>query len=237
MKKLFIVLLIAILLFAFCGCENGGIGFFKNNQTTSQTTTLETSVTTTAVQIKFVTKEVTLNVGDTNDLAVIAPEEANLKWSSSDPSAVKVDNGKVKGISGGTAIITAQLGESADSCIVKVKSKKAKKSKTTTKKTVKTIVDYTISDSSNYTLGCLSIQYDLGGRSYLDQCTDWKIQEMINEILARNHYKFHKKEWLNYFSEFDWYYYNTSDMSVAESRFSSIERKNYDYLANYRNGN
>ncbi|MBQ7128950.1 MAG: YARHG domain-containing protein, partial [Clostridia bacterium] len=78
---------------------------------------------------------------------------------------------------------------------------------------------------------------DLGGRSYLDSCTDWKIQEMINEILARNHYKFKTKEWFNYFSTFDWYFYNTSDMSVAESRFNNIERANYNFLAKYRNGN
>ena len=62
-----------------------------------------------------------------------------------------------------------------------------------------------------------------------------EIQFAINAILARNHYIFQTNSIQAYFSSFSWYYGNTTDMSIVESRFNSIERTNYEYLTRWRN--
>ena len=89
-------------------------------------------------------------------------------------------------------------------------------------------------DADEYDFDYLSIKDDLGGESYLNQFTSYEIQLMINVILARNGYIFNDEEIYDYFYNFDWYYPNTEDIKVAESRFTDIENENYYFLANYR---
>ena len=76
--------------------------------------------------------------------------------------------------------------------------------------------------------------YYIEGRYDLRYWSDDEIQLAINTILARNHYEFKNDKWRNYFGQFSWYYYNTSDMNTAVKRFNSVERANYDYLARNR---
>lgn len=95
-----------------------------NDKTVASTTTTQTTATTDNQEVNFINKEITLKVGDTSTLLVNAPENPELKWSSSDTSVVTVENGNIKGIAKGTATITVQLGNSVDTCTVNVKEKK-----------------------------------------------------------------------------------------------------------------
>lgn len=230
MKKLISIALIFVICLSFASCN----ALYANN--VEPTNNVES--TTLAENVKFINKEITLKAGDTNTLLVNVSDKSALNWSSSNTAVAKIDStGIVKGISKGTAIITVQLGQSTDTCIVTVKEKTTKKETTAVvvvpaPTSVKVI--YKTIDSS-YWLDDTSIKNELGGYSYLNGFTEWEINEMINSILAHNQYKFSTTEWFNYFSSYDWYYYDTSSMSVAESRFNSIERQNYNYLAKYRN--
>jgi len=224
MKKIISISLIILILFSFSSCDKI-IKKFKESTTVPTTTT-----TTVSENVEFINNEVTINVGDTNTLLVDAPEDAKLKWSSSDTSVVKVfDDGEIEGVSEGTATITVQLKSSTDTCFVTVISDEEERETVTS-----VTIIYKQTDNS-YWLDDTSIKNDLGGYTYLNDFTEWQIQEMINQILAHNQYKFKTDEWFDYFSGYEWYYYNTSDMSLAESRFNSIERENYNYLAKYRN--
>ena len=70
--------------------------------------------------------KVTLTTGDEQDLSLIVKAnkeeyEEKVVWTSSDPSVATVDeNGKVKAIKVGTAVITAKIGELTDICNVTV---------------------------------------------------------------------------------------------------------------------
>lgn len=223
MKKLISIALIFVLCLSFASCDI--------------LPSKDTEPTTVADSVEFVNKAVTLKAGDTNNLLVNASDKSALNWSSSNTAVAKVDStGVVQGVSKGTAVITVQLGEVTDTCIVTVKAKKTKKksptvvvvpSPTSVKVVYKTV-------DSSYWLDDTSIKYEMGGYDFLDSYSEWEIREMINSILAHNNYKFGNAEWFNYYSSFDWYTYDTSSMSVAESRFNSIERENYNYLAKYR---
>lgn len=94
-------------------------------------------------------------------------------------------------------------------------------------------VDYT--DYNEYIWNRHSIKNDFGGEEFLDGYTEEEIQTFINEILARNGYQFKEKKWLDLFSEYDWYYPDTSDFKTVESRFCDYEKENYYLLAKYRN--
>lgn len=93
-------------------------------------------------------------------------------------------------------------------------------------------IDHT--DYNEYIWNRHSIKDDFGGEEFLDDYTKEEIQTFINEILARNGYKFKEKKWLDYFSEYDWYYPDTSDFKTVEGRFCDYEKENYYYLAKYR---
>ena len=166
--------------------------------------------------VAFLNKEITVAVGDKSELLVTGIDEsneANAKWSSSDTSIAKVENGVVTGVTAGAATVTVLVGSKSDTCIVRViEGKNALQSK----------------DDKDY---------DLATEYLSDEIYDWSIKEIqtsINLILARNHYKFKNEKWINYFEQFSWYYYDTSSMATAESRFNSIERANYNYLAKNR---
>ena len=66
--------------------------------------------------------ELSLKVGSSDVLtATVKPDDAtdkNVKWSSSDASIVKVDNGKVSALKSGTATITATAGSCSAECVV-----------------------------------------------------------------------------------------------------------------------
>ena len=68
--------------------------------------------------------ELSLKVGSSDVLtATVKPDDAtdkNVKWSSSDASIVKVDNGKVSALKSGTATITATAGSCSAECIITV---------------------------------------------------------------------------------------------------------------------
>lgn len=67
-------------------------------------------------------------------------------------------------------------------------------------------------------------EYDLEGK------TKKELEIMRNSIFARYGYKFKRKDLLNYFSRFSWYYPSTSDMSVASSSMSEIEKYNVNFI-------
>ena len=68
--------------------------------------------------------ELSLKVGSSDVLtATVNPDDATdkgVKWSSSDASIVKVDNGKVVAIKSGTATITATAGSCSAECVITV---------------------------------------------------------------------------------------------------------------------
>ena len=59
------------------------------------------------------------------------------------------------------------------------------------------------------------------------------IQKAINEIYARNGYRFTEQYWLNYYNQFSWYS-GTLDMNEARMCFNEIECKNVDFLFSVR---
>ncbi len=77
--------------------------------------------------ISLNTHELSLNLNDTYLLSVISSliEEQSLIWTSSDENIVTVDNGLVKGMNLGTAIITVSTydGKYNDTCLVTVMEK------------------------------------------------------------------------------------------------------------------
>ena len=168
--------------------------------------------------VVFVNKEITVNVGDTSQLLATGIDESGdadkVKWSSSDTSIAKVENGIVTGVSAGTTTVTVLFDNRYDTCIVRVV------------------------EGKNASQSMEDKNYDLATEYLSDEIYDWSIKEIqtsINLILARNHYKFQSQEWLDYFSQFIWYSYDTTDMGEVESRFNKIEAANYNALANARN--
>ena len=167
--------------------------------------------------VAFLNKEITVAVGDTSELLVTgidgSSEPGAAKWSSSDTSIAKVENGVVTGVTAGAATVTVLVGSKSDTCIVRViEGKNALQSK----------------DDKDY---------DLATEYLSDEIYDWSIKEIqtsINLILARNHYKFKSQDWLDYFSQFIWYTYDTTDMNEAVGRFNKIESANYNALAKAR---
>lgn len=67
-------------------------------------------------------------------------------------------------------------------------------------------------------------EYDLDGK------TKKELEIMRNSIFARHGYRFKRKDLLNYFSQFSWYYPSTSDMSVTSSSMSEIEKYNVNFI-------
>ena len=74
--------------------------------------------------VEFLNKEITVAVGDTSELLVTGIDESNetgaAKWSSSDTSIAKVENGVVTGVTAGAATVTVLVGSKSDTCIVRV---------------------------------------------------------------------------------------------------------------------
>ena len=106
MKKLFFLLAAA---FAVVACETPA----PSQQ--NQTPTVDNVVVTPA------TCEVL--IGETIDLdVVVTPEKyaSSVQWLSTNPDVATVDNGTVKGVASGTAIIMAQAGNKTGSCTVNV---------------------------------------------------------------------------------------------------------------------
>ena len=64
--------------------------------------------------------------------------------------------------------------------------------------------------------------------------SDSQIQTAINEIYARNGYKFQDQDIYNYFSQYSWYKPKTNSQDDVKRRFSDIENKNVEMLQKYR---
>ncbi|MBQ7956552.1 MAG: YARHG domain-containing protein [Clostridia bacterium] len=208
---------VLVLIVAVCCCFTscGDIDLDESNTSVNEETTVSAMADEAVV---FVNKEITVNVGDTSQLLATGIDSSAdadaVKWSSSDTSVAKVDNGIVTGVSAGTTTVTVLFNNRYDTCIVRVTEGE------------------TISQSK------YEKDYDLATEYLSDEIYDWSIKEIqtsINLILARNHYKFKSQDWLDYFSQYIWYTYDTTDMDRVESRFNKIEEANYNALAKARN--
>ena len=72
------------------------------------------------VTIEISKTELTLEVGASKALTAAASDGSEIAWSSSDESIAIYENGKVKGIAPGTAVISASVGEVSATCTVTV---------------------------------------------------------------------------------------------------------------------
>ena len=215
--KISLVVSILVLIVAICCCFSSCnvIDFIKTRMPFNDTTSDSSA---DDGKVAFLNKEITVDVGATSQLLVTGIDESDdadaVKWSSSDTSIAKVENGVVTGISMGTTTVTVLFGDQYDKCIVRVV------------------------DGKNASQSKNDKEYDLATEYLTDEIYDWSIKEIqtsINLILARNHYRFQSREWLDYFSQFIWYSYDTTDMAEVESRFNEIEAANYNALAQARN--
>ena len=92
-----------------------------------KTATCSVTVSAKYIAVTSVTldkSELSLKVGSSDVLiATVKPDDAtdkSVKWSSSDASIVKVDNGKVTALKSGTAIIVATAGSCHAECVITV---------------------------------------------------------------------------------------------------------------------
>ncbi len=70
--------------------------------------------------------------------------------------------------------------------------------------------------------------------SEVKNMTQDEIQTAINEIYARNGYKFKDQGIYNYFCQYDWYDPKTTNQEDAKRMFNSTENYNVDLLQKYR---
>lgn len=92
-----------------------------------------------------------------------------------------------------------------------------------------------VEQTQDYTLNTHLLEDEPSCSELLENYTKDDIQELINTMLAMHHYKFQEQKWIDFFSAYEWYYYDTDSSSVAESRFNEIEKANYRFLIDYRN--
>ena len=94
----------------------------SDSKSLSITIGAQTNVPVTGVTLNK--SETTLTVGGTDTLtATITPDTATNKtvtWTSSNPNVATVDNGVVRAVGNGSAVITAKAGEHEDTCTVYV---------------------------------------------------------------------------------------------------------------------
>ena len=64
--------------------------------------------------------------------------------------------------------------------------------------------------------------------------TDEEIQTAINEIYARNGYKFQDQGIYDYFKQYSWYKPKSGSQDDVKRKFSDIENKNVELLQKYR---
>ena len=85
---------------------------------------IATPVIYKVADVQLSEKDVTMEIGESIELiATVLPDNAtdkNVVWSSSDESIAVVENGIVKAMTEGTAIITARVGDKSTTCVVKV---------------------------------------------------------------------------------------------------------------------
>ena len=141
-------------------------------------------------EIKLNTSSVTLDkVGDTYSLVpTLYPTNANIynksvSWSSSDSSVVSVDNGTVKALKEGTAVITCSSSGNSSvsaSCTVTVKAK----STTNPSETEKTKYTYRVSTDLNY--GPFNGGDLIGTNIYTNAPLDKVVVEVSNNNIQYN---------------------------------------------------
>lgn len=74
-------------------------------------------------KVSLNTTEKSIMVGDSFSLtATVNPQGESVTWSSSNASVASVNNGKVTGVSAGSAVITVKAGSATASCTVTVKA-------------------------------------------------------------------------------------------------------------------
>ncbi len=71
-------------------------------------------------------------------------------------------------------------------------------------------------------------------KSDLKGLTKEQLQTAVNELYARNGYKFSSKTLLNHFKQFSWYKPDTTSTSKAESRFNKTEAANFKLILDYQ---
>ncbi len=104
-----------------------------NNKTNKQLATRVVKFQVSNAKISLNKTKISMEVGKTEKL-VISTTDNNVKWSSSKTSVATVNNGVVKGVGKGTAVITATIsnGEVAK-CTVEVKAKSTSSSSSSSK--------------------------------------------------------------------------------------------------------
>ena len=95
MKKILSFLFVCLLAFIFVGCTVGG------------------DTTTYSLSINDADKNITLEVGESKAVAVTF-EGGTLEWTTSDGTIVSVDNGTIKTLKAGSAVVTVSLKEKED---------------------------------------------------------------------------------------------------------------------------
>lgn len=112
MKKLrliFVVLVLAMVIVGLIGCADG-----SDN---------EGDMPTTQAKIKIDKNEIVIDIGATETIkAQVLEQGAEVKWESSNPAICTVENGVVKGISSGEAVVTASTGGESAYCVVEVRA-------------------------------------------------------------------------------------------------------------------
>ncbi len=165
-----------------------------------------------------------LTVGTTREInpTIKGASLEDVTWRSSNENVAIVKRGVVVAVGSGYTIISATVKGESDYCEVWVEP-----SATTDYPDYPSYPDYPHNDKDYR----YATQY-LG--SEVSYWSKEDIQIAINEIFARNHYHFKDDWWNDYFEQFDWYYSNTSDMEVVQSRLNEIELANYRFLAEQR---
>lgn len=100
-----------------------------------------------------------------------------------------------------------------------------KKNKTSKKKDTKTSSDGQVCPES-------STRYLTDDE--VKKLTDEEIQTAINEIYARNGYKFQDQGIYDYFKQYSWYKPKSGSQDDVKRKFSDIENKNVELLQKYR---
>ncbi len=99
MKKSFSLLMILVLVFSFIPLQTADAASKLNKS------------------------KITINVGETYEL-LLSGISSEVRWSSSNKSVATVREGTVKAICGGSAVITAKVGDKKYTCTITVKDKK-----------------------------------------------------------------------------------------------------------------
>ncbi len=247
MKKLICLVLAVAAMLSFSAC-----GF---TDLYSQPATLNTTMSSSKkVDIALNANAITLNVGDTYQLADTAEMERTLTWTSSNEAVVLVNStGLVTAAGPGVAnIICSTDGASDASCTVTVNEAPTSPTVPTTQPTTAPIQEATTGTviyiptppsggtptySSDFIFPSSSVSYltEAEIRTRMSTMSGYSptgsyIQDAINEIYARNGYVFQSSTISAFYNAKSWY---TPNPSFTISHLSSLEQSNIALLKKF----